>query len=142
MGFIKWDYIRPIIDFKPQDRPVKNKFISVGIHSTAQLKYWNNPLGKEFQPISPYWSQLFKQVKKKGYLPVVVEKDEMFGVSPYMNGMPSSCVKKLGLDLFDTMNYIYHSEFFIGLSSGLSWIAHALGKPVVMISNLLKLPRD
>ena len=44
-------------------------------------------------------------------------------------------LKKLDVDLFDTMNYIYHSEFFIGLSSGLSWIAHALGKPVVMISN-------
>ena len=55
-------------NFKPQDRPVKNKFISVGIHSTT-IKMWNNPLGKEFQPISPYWSQLFKQVKKKDIYP-------------------------------------------------------------------------
>ena len=34
-----------------------------------------------------------------------------------------------------TMNIIYHSEFFIGLSSGLSWLAWALGKTVVMIAN-------
>jgi autotransporter strand-loop-strand O-heptosyltransferase len=31
---------------------------------------------------------------------------------------------------------IENCEFFIGLSSGLSWIAHALGKRVVMISGV------
>ena len=36
------------------------------------------------------------------------------------------------------MNYIHHSEFFIGLSSGLSWLSWALGKHVVMISNFTK----
>lgn len=35
----------------------------------------------------------------------------------------------------NTMNTIHHSEFFIGLSSGLSWLAWALDKKVVMISN-------
>ena len=33
---------------------------------------------------------------------------------------------------------INHCEFFIGTSSGLSWIAHAVGKPVVMISGFTK----
>lgn len=135
LGFFDWTYIRPIVDVPKSDRKIKNKYITAGIHSTAQLKYWNNPLGKEFQTISPYWTQLFKKIKKKGYLPVVIEKDEMFGVAPYRNGMPSSCVKKLGTSLEETVSYIHHSEFFIGLSSGLSWLAHAIGKPVVMISN-------
>jgi len=107
----------------------------VGIHSTSQLKYWNNPLGKQYQTISPYWSMLFKKIRKTGYLPVVIEKNEMFGVPPFRNGLPSACVKKIGGTLEESMNHIYHSEFFIGLSSGLSWIAHALGKPVVIISN-------
>jgi autotransporter strand-loop-strand O-heptosyltransferase len=35
----------------------------------------------------------------------------------------------------NTMNVIYHSEFVIGLSSGLSWLSWALNKHVVMISN-------
>ena len=34
-----------------------------------------------------------------------------------------------------TLNYIHHSEFFIGLSSGLSWLSWGIGKHVVMISN-------
>ena len=28
---------------------------------------------------------------------------------------------------------LYHAEFFIGLGSGLSWVANAVGCPVVMI---------
>jgi autotransporter strand-loop-strand O-heptosyltransferase len=35
----------------------------------------------------------------------------------------------------NTLSVIHHSEFFIGLSSGLSWLAWAAGKHVVMISN-------
>ena len=36
------------------------------------------------------------------------------------------------------MNVIYYSKLFIGLSSGLSWLAWALKKDVVMISNFTK----
>ena len=135
MGFFKWEYIRPKIDKPTGKSPFNKKFITSGIHSTAQLKYWNNPLDRKFQSVSPYWGKLFKLIKTHNYQPVVVEKDELFGVSPNWNGMPSNCLKKLGLSLDETMLWIYYSEFFIGLSSGLSWIAHALGKPVVMISN-------
>ena len=52
-----------------------------------------------------------------------------------MNGLPSNCIKKINTPLDETINYIYHSEFFIGLSSGMSWVAHAMGKPVAMIAN-------
>ena len=49
---------------------------------------------------------------------------------------PFRSVQKLkDTSIENTINYIYHSEFFIGLSSGLSWLAWALGKHVVMISN-------
>jgi autotransporter strand-loop-strand O-heptosyltransferase len=40
------------------------------------------------------------------------------------------------MDLSEISNYIYHSEFFIGISSGLSWVAHALGKKVIMVSGV------
>jgi len=135
MGFHNWSYIRPKIDKPKGEKPINKKYITAGVHSTAQLKYWNNPLGKKYQSIAPYWTDLFKKIKKSGIQPVVVEKDSSFGVPPHRNGLPGSCIKKTGLSLEDTITHIYHSEFFIGLSSGLSFIAHALGKPVVMISN-------
>ena len=37
--------------------------------------------------------------------------------------------------LENTMNVIHHSEFFIGLSSGLSWLSWALEKKVFMIAS-------
>jgi autotransporter strand-loop-strand O-heptosyltransferase len=74
-------------------------------------------------------------LRKSGYTPVVIERDEMFGVPPFRNGMPSKANKKFGLTLLESISLISHSEFYIGLSSGMSWVAHALGKKVVMISN-------
>lgn len=135
LGFMEWNYIRPKVDSFKTKKPIKNKFVTLGVHSTSQLKYWNHPDGKKSQPFSPYWNELCGMIRKDNYTPVVVEKDELFGWEPFYNGLPKKSQKKIGLDLVQTINYIEHSEFFIGLSSGLSWLAHALGKPVVMIAN-------
>ena len=43
--------------------------------------------------------------------------------------------KKIGIDLLESLQLIQHSEFYIGLNSGMAWLSHALGKKVVMISN-------
>ena len=49
--------------------------------------------------------------------------------------MPENCLDFTGdIDLTERMNQIYHSEFFIGLPSGLSWLSWALNKPTVLIS--------
>ena len=39
-------------------------------------------------------------------------------------------------DLKDRMYEIYHAEFHLGVSSGLSWLAWAVGTHVVMISDV------
>jgi autotransporter strand-loop-strand O-heptosyltransferase len=135
LGFEDAPYIRPNIVLPMGERKIKSKYVSMGVHSTLQYKYWNHPSGKRVQPESPNWNELCGLIRKSGYTPVVLEKDEMFGVSPFRNGLPRKANKKVGQHLIETINYIYHSEFYIGLSSGMSWVAHALGKPVVMISN-------
>jgi autotransporter strand-loop-strand O-heptosyltransferase len=135
LGYDNPKYIRPKI-LKPESKkPIKNKYISIGVHSTSQLKYWNHPDGKRVQPLSPYWNELCGILRKKGYTPVVVEQNEMFGVAPFRNGLPNKSNKKFGQSFLESMELIYHSEFYIGLASGMSWVAHALGKKVVMLSN-------
>ena len=96
LGFHNWEYIRPQVTFKPKERPIKSKYVTISIHSTSQLKYWNNPLGIKTQPMSPNWNDLCGMLRKSGYTPVIVEKDEMFGWAPYRNGMPNKANKKLG----------------------------------------------
>ena len=46
-----------------------------------------------------------------------------------------NCEPLSDTSMTNTMTTIYNSRFFIGLSSGLSWLAWALETPVVMISN-------
>jgi autotransporter strand-loop-strand O-heptosyltransferase len=135
LGFMDWEYVQPKVDIPESERPIKGKYVTISIHSTSQLKYWNHPLGVKSQPLSPNWNDLCGLLRKNGLTPVIVERDEMFGVPPYRNGMPNKANKKTGLSFEETIKYIQHSEFFIGLSSGISWLAHAMDKKVAMISN-------
>jgi len=135
LGFNEPKYIRPKLEIEPKPRTIKSKYIAIGVHSTLQCKYWNHPSGKISQPIQPNWNDLCGLIRKKGYTPVVVEKHETWGTEPFFNGSPKKSNKKIGLDFDDVLSLIYHSEFYIGLSSGMSWVAHALGKKVAMISN-------
>ena len=135
LGFDNPHYIRPEILVGSFPRPIKNKYITLGVHSTSQIKYWNHIEGKKVQGITPNWNELCGLLRKKGYTPVTVEKYELFGSKPEFNGVPSKSNKQIGKSLIEAINLIQHSEFYIGLSSGMSWVAHALGKKVVMISN-------
>jgi len=135
LGYDNWLYIRPMVDRPKSSRQIKNKYVSIGIHSTAQSKYWNHVSGIKSQEHSPNWESLCKLLRKDNITPVLIERDETFGVPPYYNGSPKSSNKIIGKPLTDVINYLYHAEFHIGISSGLSWLAHALGKPVAMISN-------
>ena len=135
LGFENPPYIRPIVSIPELLRPIKNKYIALGVHSTCQIKYWNHPNGLKSQGDSTNWNELSAILRKRGYTPVTVEKTDFYGVPPFYNGLPSKSNKQIGKTLLDAVNIINHSEFYIGLSSGMSWIAHALGKKVVMISN-------
>jgi autotransporter strand-loop-strand O-heptosyltransferase len=118
---------RPKIDFKVGPRPIKNKYVCFSMHSTAQAKHWNYPNG---------WDTLCRMLRKEGITPVCIDRHYSFGIEGHWNPIPGAAVKKQNMDLSEISNYIHHSEFFIGISSGLSWVAHALGKKVIMISGV------
>jgi autotransporter strand-loop-strand O-heptosyltransferase len=114
---LEYKEIKPKINFTPGVKPYKEKYITIATNSTAGCKLWNHPSG---------WVELINFLKLKGYRVINVSK----------NGDPYDGAENLIDDsLENTMNVIYHSEFFIGLSSGLSWLSWALNKQVVMISN-------
>ena len=55
-----------------------------------------------------------------------------------MNSIPEDCIHYPGESLADIINCLHYCEFFIGLSSGLSWLAWSCFKPVVMICGFLE----
>lgn len=135
LGFQDAPYIRPTVDLPKSDRQIKNKYVCISTHSTAQLKHWNHPNGVYDHQFSSNWNDLCGMLRKAGYTPVCVDYHLDFGSAPFYNFVPVKSVKKLGLSLQEVLKLIEHCEFFIGLSSGLTWLAHAAGKPVCMISN-------
>ena len=66
---------------------------------------------------------------------VCIDKHYGYRAKDVMNIIPKNVIDKTGdLPLEDRINDLYHCEFFIGLGSGLSWLAWACEKSVVMIS--------
>lgn len=112
--------IKPLIDmnkFKDWSFTLTQKFVAIAPHSTAGLKYWNNPTG---------WQEVVDFLISKGYY--------VFNVS--REGSNLNGVKNLNdYSIEEIIRCIKGCDFFIGLSSGLSWLAWALEKHVFLISN-------
>lgn len=114
--------IKPKINFVPKERPIDKKYICIANHSTAQSKYWNNQTG---------WQEVVDYLKSKDYEVILLSKEP----DGYMGNInPNGVIKLEDKTLNEIMNYIHHSEGFIGLGSGLSWLAWALNKKVFLIS--------
>lgn len=93
-----------------------SKYVTIATNSTSGCKFWT----KEG------WQGVINYLVNKGYRVINVSLEE----NDFDN-----CTQIINHDIFDTMALIDHSDFFIGLGSGVSWLAWALGKKVVMINN-------
>ena len=113
---LEFEEIKPRISYNVGQRPYEQKYVTIATNSTSGCKFWT----KEG------WQELINHLHELGYKVVNVSKEK----NPFKNAQQIS-----NTSMENTMNVIHHSEFFIGLSSGLSWLSWAMGKHVVMISN-------
>lgn len=108
--------IKPRISYELGFRPYEQKYVTIATNSTSGCKFWTRE----------GWQELINHLHSSGYKVINVSKEN----NPFDN-----CEKIKDTAMEYTMNVIKHSEFFIGLSSGLSWLSWGMGKQVVMISN-------
>jgi autotransporter strand-loop-strand O-heptosyltransferase len=108
--------LQPRISYEISARPMEEKYVTIATNSTSGLKFWTREA----------WQELVDFLIINGYSVINVskEKNPLKGVY---------ALKDTSIE--NTMNVIHHSEFLVGLSSGLSWLAWGMGKHVVMISN-------
>jgi autotransporter strand-loop-strand O-heptosyltransferase len=99
-----------------------NKQVAIGIHSTAQSKYWNNPYG---------WQEIVDWLVSIGYTVKVLSKE---GDGYMGNYYPSGVEVISNTTMDETIIELLKSDFYIGLSSGLSWLSWGLGVKTVLIS--------
>ena len=103
------------INYTPKKRPIKEKYVVFAPESTAGCKEW----------IYGNWVQLASELQDKGYEIILLTAKPY-----YIPGIQNINSKNWN----EVFNYLFHSEFLVGLSSGLSWVNWALGKKTVMLS--------
>ena len=128
---LEYKEIVPKINVPVKERPFKEKYIVFSPHASASAKYWHNERG--WQDIINYVTNVL------GFKMVMISK-EPYDSEWETNKLPRNKKFENIIDatgdhpIEDIMNMIHHSEMYIGVSSGLSWLSWAIHKPVVMIS--------
>jgi len=92
------------------------RYVTIATNSTAQCKFWTRS----------GWQTVINYLHSKGYRVINVSKE----ANPFDN-----CEPIADTSIEYTMQVIAGADFMIGLSSGLSWAAFAIGTHVVLISN-------
>lgn len=116
---------RPRFDLSAP-RKIKEPYVCIAAQSTTMCKNWCNPFG---------WMDVIQFLKESGYRVLCVDRDKVQGAENVYNSIPWGCEDFTGdLPLQERIDLIKDADFFIGLPSGLSWLAWGCKVPVVLIS--------
>jgi autotransporter strand-loop-strand O-heptosyltransferase len=118
--------VPPQIKLADNSRPIAEPYVCIASQSTTQSKYWNNPSG---------WYDIVRFLKDAGYRVICIDQKPVHGTGMIWNQIPHGVEDETGdKSIVERVRWLQHADFFVGLSSGLSWLAWAAGTPVVMIS--------
>lgn len=107
-------------------RIIPEPYVCIATMSTCQAKFWNNKTG---------WDEVIDYLKNQGYRVLAIDRESIVGEGFIWNRTPRGAEDFTGnLPLKERIDLLEHADFFIGLGSGLSWLAWGCQIPVVMIS--------
>ncbi|MBR1728400.1 MAG: autotransporter strand-loop-strand O-heptosyltransferase [Selenomonadaceae bacterium] len=117
------------IIFKPtRPRQIQEKYVCIAVQASTTAKSWLFPGG---------WDIVVNFLKQQGYRVICIDRERE--TTNYGNTvkMPEGAEDFTGnIPLMERANMLAYADFFVGLSSGLSWIAWSMNIPVVMISGI------
>jgi len=115
----------PKLRLPDESRPIAERYVCIAVQATSGAKYWNNPNG---------WREVIAFLKQNGYRVICVDQKPVHGTGIVWTHIPHGAEDMTGITLAEAARYMRHADFFVGLSSGLSWLAWAAGTKVVLIS--------
>ena len=116
----------PRLVFDDDGPPIPEPYVCIAVQASTQCKYWNNPRG---------WRVVVDFLRQRGFRVICIDQKPEHGTGIVWNHIPNGAEDQTGdRPLAERARWLKHASFFIGLSSGLSWLAWAAGTPVVLIS--------
>jgi autotransporter strand-loop-strand O-heptosyltransferase len=116
----------PRLALPDESRPIAEPYVCIGVQSSTQSKNWTNPDG---------WRAVVRFLKAEGYRVICIDRSPVHGTGIVWNHIPHGVEDETGdRPLAERARWLRHAAAFVGLSSGLSWLAWAAGTPVVLIS--------
>lgn len=119
---IEYKEIKPKLNYNSKESLIDSKYVCISTASTSGCKHWQNENG---------WQKTVNYLNDLGYKIIVLQKEPLNYMD--LKGL-KNIIHPETKSLDEVINYLKYCEFYIGLSSGISWLAWALDKKVVMIS--------
>ncbi len=113
--------------FKPTAPPVtSDPYVCIAVQASSNRKGWLYPGG---------WEIVVDYLKNLGWRVFCIDKNAEETNMGLTVKRPEGAEDFTGdRPLLERANMLYHAEFFIGLGSGLAWLAETVNCPVVMIA--------
>lgn len=116
----------PRLHLVDSSRPIAEPYICVAVQSSSGCKYWTNPTG---------WREVVAHAKARGLRVVCIDQKPVHGSGLMWTHIPHGAEDETGdRPLAERARWLRHAAAFVGLSSGLAWLAWAAGAPVVLVS--------
>jgi autotransporter strand-loop-strand O-heptosyltransferase len=116
----------PRITVLDDTRPIAEPYVCIAVQSSSGCKMWNNPTG---------WHEVVAHLKQRGLRVICIDQKPVHGSGLLYTHIPHGAEDQTGdRPLTERARWLKHAEAFIGLSSGLAWLAYAAGARTVMIS--------
>jgi autotransporter strand-loop-strand O-heptosyltransferase len=109
-----------------EGRPIPEPYACIAVQSSSGCKLWNNPEG---------WRDVVAHLKAKGLRVICIDQKPVHGSGLLFSHIPHGAEDETGdRPLAERARWLKHAEVFVGLSSGLAWLAHAAGAKTVVVS--------
>lgn len=106
------------------DQPAE-PYVCIGVQASGISKGWHYPGG---------WDSVVAALRQMGYRVLCIDKEKEQGEGRYTMRIPAGAEDYTGnRPLTERADLLAQADFFIGLGSGLSHLAHMAGCPVVLI---------
>lgn len=117
---------KPIHYYPTASRQVHERYVCIAVQASGIMKRWLYPDG---------WDIVVEYLKSLGYRVLCIDGANKVVENGYEITMPAGAEDFTGMHpLMERINLLAYADFFIGLGSGLSWLADACNIPVVLIS--------